>query len=61
MKYESHITYHSKDMPNVKVFEKFVKLQGQKMLVPIERSCNKEHTYEIKKPYHLPFKIYGQF
>jgi hypothetical protein len=29
MKYKSPITYHSKDMPNVKVFEKWVKLQGQ--------------------------------
>jgi hypothetical protein len=29
MKYESPITCHSKDMPNVKVFEKWVKLQGQ--------------------------------
>jgi hypothetical protein len=30
MKYESHITYHSKDMANVNVFEKWVKLQCQK-------------------------------
>jgi hypothetical protein len=29
MKYESPITSHSKDMANVKVFEKWVKLQGQ--------------------------------
>jgi hypothetical protein len=29
MKYESPITCHSKDMANVKVFEKRVKLQGQ--------------------------------
>jgi hypothetical protein len=29
MKYESPITYHSKDMENVKVFEKWVKLQGK--------------------------------
>jgi NifU-like protein involved in Fe-S cluster formation len=28
MKYESLITCHSKDMTNVKVFEKWVKLQG---------------------------------
>jgi hypothetical protein len=28
--------------------------------VSIERSCHKEHTYEIQKPYHLPFKRYGQ-
>jgi hypothetical protein len=29
MKYESPITCYSKDMANVKVFEKLVKLQGQ--------------------------------
>jgi hypothetical protein len=29
MKYESSITCHSKDMANVKDFEKWVKLQGQ--------------------------------
>jgi hypothetical protein len=50
-KYESPTTYHSKDMANFKVFKKWVKLQGQghkvKNLVPIERSCHKENTYEI--------------
>jgi hypothetical protein len=68
MKYESPITYmyHSKDMVNVKVFEKWVKLQGQglkvKNMVPIERSYHKKHTYEIRKPYYLLFKryMYGQ-
>jgi hypothetical protein len=29
MKYESPITYHSKYMANVKVFEKWVKLHSQ--------------------------------
>jgi hypothetical protein len=29
MKYKSRITYHSKDMANVKVFEKWDRLQGQ--------------------------------
>jgi hypothetical protein len=29
MKYESPITCHSKDMANVEVFEKWIKLQGQ--------------------------------
>jgi hypothetical protein len=29
MKYNSSITYHSKDMDKVKVFKKWVKLQGQ--------------------------------
>jgi hypothetical protein len=28
--YKIPITYHSKDMANVKVFEKWVKLQGQR-------------------------------
>jgi hypothetical protein len=56
MKYESPITCHSIDMANVKVFEKWVKLQGSKNLVPIERSCHKEHAYEIWKPYHLPIQ-----
>jgi hypothetical protein len=31
MKYESSITCHLKDMVNVKVFEKWVKLQGHKV------------------------------
>jgi hypothetical protein len=48
MKYESLIT----DMTNVKIFEKWVKLQGQghkvkKKLVPIEKFCHKVHTCEI--------------
>jgi hypothetical protein len=29
MKYKSPITYHSKDMAKVKIFKKWVKLQGQ--------------------------------
>jgi hypothetical protein len=33
MKYESPITCYSKDMVNVKVFEKWVKLQGQGLKV----------------------------
>jgi hypothetical protein len=31
MKYDSPITYHSKDVANVNVFEKWVKLQGHKV------------------------------
>jgi hypothetical protein len=31
MKYKSLITYHSKDMAKVKVFKKWVKLQGHKV------------------------------
>jgi hypothetical protein len=31
MKYVSPITYHSKDMANVKVLKKWVKLQGHKV------------------------------
>jgi hypothetical protein len=34
-----------------------VKVTKSNNLVPIERSCHKEHTYE--NPYHLPFKRYG--
>jgi hypothetical protein len=37
-----------------------VKVTWSKILVPLESSCHKEHTYEIWKPYHLPFKRYGQ-
>jgi hypothetical protein len=47
MKYESPITCHSKDMANVKVFEKWVKLQGQSHMVKKLVSCHKEHTDEI--------------
>jgi hypothetical protein len=50
-KNKSPITYHSKDMAKVKVFIKWVKLQGQghkvKIMVPLESSCHKEYTYEI--------------
>jgi hypothetical protein len=35
-----------------------VKVTRSKTLVPSGRSCHKEHTYEIWKPYHLPFKRY---
>jgi hypothetical protein len=51
VKYKSPITYNLKDMAKVKVFKKWVKLQGQghkvKIMVPLESSCHKEHTYEI--------------
>jgi hypothetical protein len=51
MKYESPITRHSKDMANVKVFEKWVKLQGQDQKVKyygtIRSSCHKKHSYDI--------------
>jgi hypothetical protein len=37
--------------PMLKFFEKWVKLQGQgqkvKIMVLLESSCHKEHTYEI--------------
>ena len=33
---------------------------GLKMLVSMEKSCNKEYTCEISKPYNLPFKSYAQ-
>jgi hypothetical protein len=61
VKYESHTTYQSKVMTKVKVFGK-VKLQGQrvKVMVSNERSCQKEYTCEIGKPYHIPIKSYNQ-
>ena len=37
-----------------------VKVTRSKILVSLERSCNKAYTCEILKPYHLPFKSYGQ-
>jgi hypothetical protein len=46
MKYESPTTCHLKDMANVKVFEKWVKLQGQGHKVK-RKSCHKENKYEI--------------
>jgi hypothetical protein len=55
MKYESSITYHSKDITNVKVFKKWIKLQGQsqevKIMVSIERTC---HHMKFESPiaYH---------
>jgi regulation of enolase protein 1 (concanavalin A-like superfamily) len=64
MNYESPITCHSKDIANVKVLKSGsnfkVKVTMSKTLVLIEMSFYKEHTYEICKPYHLPFKRYGQ-
>jgi hypothetical protein len=52
MKYKSPLTYHSKDMANVGVFLKVgqtskSRVQGQKLMVPLESSCHKEYTYEI--------------
>jgi hypothetical protein len=62
LKYESlvHVViYHSRDITDVKVFKKYVKHQGKeiKLCMPIEKSCLKEHTQEILKPYHLPLKF----
>jgi NifU-like protein involved in Fe-S cluster formation len=54
MKYESPITCHSKDMANVKVFEKWVNLQGQghkvNTLVPLERSCHRDTNMKYESP-----------
>jgi hypothetical protein len=52
MKYQSPITYHLKDMANVKVFLKIrsnfkVKVSRSKILVPIEKPCYEEYIYEI--------------
>ena len=46
----------------VKVFQKKVKFQGQghesKIMVPCERSCHKEYTSAISKPYFLIRKLW---
>jgi hypothetical protein len=48
MKYENPITYHSKYMTIVKVFEKWVKLQGHEVKTfDTNKVFYKEHTYEI--------------
>jgi hypothetical protein len=41
-------------MANVKVFEKWFKLQGQKVkiMVSVERTYHKEHMYDIPIIYH---------
>jgi hypothetical protein len=62
MKYESPIIAIQKIWPMLEFLKSGsnFKVTGSKILVPIERSCHKVHTYEILKPYHLPFKRYGQ-
>jgi hypothetical protein len=52
MKYESPITYQSKDMAKLYVFFKSesnfkAKVTRSKIMVPLESYCHKEHTYEI--------------
>jgi hypothetical protein len=49
VKYESPTTYQTNVMTKVKVFEKKVKLQGQRVKVKVsnERSWQKEYTYQI--------------
>jgi hypothetical protein len=53
MKYESHVSYHSKNILNVKAFKyssmlKF-KVKSSKLKVPMDRPYHKEHTYEKKE------------
>jgi hypothetical protein len=54
MKCESPITYHSKDMTNVKVFESGsnlkVKVSRSKILVPIERSVERNTHMKYESP-----------
>ena len=51
LQYERPISSGKKVMGKVKVFQKYVKLQGQghevKITVPCERSCHKEYTCAI--------------
>jgi hypothetical protein len=37
-----------------------IKVKMSKFKVPIKKSCHNEHAYKIPKPYHWPFKRYGQ-
>jgi TusA-related sulfurtransferase len=61
MKYKSPIAYHSKDMakPKLKFLKSGsnfkVKVTRSKIIVPIESSCHKEHTYEILITYHSKY------
>jgi hypothetical protein len=43
-------------MTKVQVFKKSVKLYGKKIMVPLESSCHKEHTYEIPIIYHSKYR-----
>ena len=55
VKYESPITSGKKVMAKIKVFQKYVKLQGQghqvKNYSTMWKDCHKEYTCEIWKPY----------
>jgi hypothetical protein len=53
---------HSKNVfyTKVKVFQKKVKDQKVSVMISNERSCQKEYTCEIWKPYQLPIKSYDQ-
>jgi hypothetical protein len=58
MKYESPITYHSKDMTKVKVFKKWVKLQGQGHKVKNHGTINRQTDGQAKN-YMPPIFRYG--
>ena len=51
MKYESPITYHSKDLANVKVFEKWVKLQDQ------DKKCWYQQKGLVIRSTHFKYEI----
>jgi hypothetical protein len=56
VKYQNSIPYGSKDIAQVKVFSKLgqssrSRSQGQKVLVPKERSLHKVSICEISEPY----------
>jgi hypothetical protein len=62
MKYKSPITYHSKDMANVKVFLKSgsnFKVTRSKIMVPLESSCHKEDTSHMK--YESPITYHSKY
>jgi predicted RNA methylase len=55
MKYKSLITYHSKDMANVKVLESGYNFKVKvttSIMVPLESFRHKKHAYEIPISYH---------
>jgi hypothetical protein len=64
MSYHMKYIYHSKDKANIKVFKSRsnfkVKVRRSEIVLPIQRSFHEKCTYEILKPYQLPFKRYGQ-
>jgi hypothetical protein len=60
MKYESPITCHSKDMANVKVFEKWVKLQDEGHKVKTFGTNRKVLSKETHMEYESPITYHSK-